>query len=293
MKFRKSHFVFTPKQQNGIFLLILLIIIAGGGMYYVHQLSSDKNISAAKQEELLQVEHFLDSIKAEKQKPKKDKDTIFPFNPNYINDFKGYRLGMSLAEIKRLKDFREQGKWINSVEDFQKVTKVSDSLLKKISPSFKFPDWVLKRNASAEKSAQTLSPSTKKKDLNTATQEELMEIYGVGETMSQRILNYKLKIGGFVDNIQLKDIYGLPYETEQNILKEFSVQDPKPIQKISINEASVIELSEIIYFDYELAREIVNYRKLHEGIKTFEELAKIESFPAYKIDRIKLYVEIN
>ena len=198
-----------------------------------------------------------------------------------------------IDKIKRLKDFREQGKWINSVEDFQKVTKVSDSLLKKISPSFKFPDWVLKRNASAEKSAQTLSPSTKKKDLNTATQEELMEIYGVGETMSQRILNYKLKIGGFVDNIQLKDIYGLPYETEQNILKEFSVQDPKPIQKISINKASVIELSEIIYFDYELAREIVNYRKLHEGIKTFEELAKIESFPAYKIDRIKLYVEIN
>ena len=260
-------------------------------MYYVHQLSSDKNISAAKQQELLQVEHFLDSIKTEKQKPKKD--TIFPFNPNYINDFKGYRLGMSLAEIKRLKDFREQGKWINSVDDFQKVTKVSDSLLKKISPSFKFPDWVLKRNASAEKSTQTQSSSTKKKDLNTATQEELMEIYGVGETMSQRILNYKLKIGGFVDNIQLKDIYGLPYETEQNILKEFSVQDPKPIQKISINEASVIELSEIIYFDYELAREIVNYRKLHEGIKTFEELAKIESFPAYKIDRIKLYVEIN
>ena len=291
MKFRKSHFVFTPKQQNGIFLLILLIIIAGGGMYYVHQLSSDKNISAAKQQELLQVEHFLDSIKTEKQKPKKD--TIFPFNPNYINDFKGYRLGMSLAEIKRLKDFREQGKWINSVDDFQKVTKVSDSLLKKISPSFKFPDWVLKRNASAEKSTQTQSTSTKKKDLNTATQEELMEVYGVGETMSQRILNYKLKIGGFVDNIQLKDIYGLPYETEQNILKEFSVLNPKPIEKISINEASVIELSEIIYFNYELAREIVNYRKLHEGIKTFEELAKIESFPAYKIDRIKLYVEIN
>ena len=65
------------------------------------------------------------------------------------------------------------------------------------------------------------------------------------------------------------------------------------MSEISINEASVIELSEIIYFDYELAREIVNYRKLHEGIKTFEELAKIESFPAYKIDRIKLYVEIN
>ena len=111
--------------------------------------------------------------------------------------------------------------------------------------------------------------------------------------MSQRIINYRLKIGGFVDNIQLKDIYGLPDETEQNILNEFSVINPKPVKKISINEASVIELSEMIYFDYELAREIVEYRKLHEKISSFEELAKIESFPAYKIDRIKLYLTLN
>ena len=291
MKFRKSHFVFTPKQQNGIFLLLLLIAIATVGMFYVHQLSSEDQLSAKKKNELLEVERFLDSIKAEKQKPKKD--TIFPFNPNYIDDFKGYRLGMNLKEIERLKDFRAKGKWVNSAEEFQTVTQVSDSLLQKISPSFKFPDWVEKRNASTVKKNITQKSSKKIKDLNSATQEELMSVYGVGEKLSQRILNYKMKIGGFVDNIQLKDIYGLSYETEQNILKEFSVLHPKSVQKISINEASVIELSEIIYFDYELAREIVNYRKLHEGIKTFEELAKIESFPTYKIDRIKLYLTLN
>jgi len=83
------------------------------------------------------------------------------------------------------------------------------------------------------------------------------------------------------------------YKTEQEILKEYSVINPKEVQKIAINTASLVQLSEIIYFNYELAREIVEYRELHEGIKTFEELAKIESFPAYKIDRIKLYLTIN
>ena len=294
MKLQKSHFVFTPKQQNGIFLLVILILLAMLGMYYVHHFPEEEEFSEAQKQELIRVEKFLDSVKLEKQKPKKD--TIYPFNPNYINDFKGYRLGMNLEEIKRLKDFRADGKWVNSIKEFQEVTKVSDSLLNKISPSFKFPEWVQKRNSVKKKkrtSIATYTSSTKKKDLNTATKEDLEEIYGIGDKLSQRIINYRLKIGGFVDNIQLKDIYGLPDETEQNILNEFSVINPKPVKKISINEASVIELSEMIYFDYELAREIVEYRKLHEKISSFEELVKIESFPAYKIDRIKLYLTLN
>ncbi|MBW2960841.1 ComEA family DNA-binding protein [Mesonia aestuariivivens] len=291
MKFKKSHFVFMPKQQSGVFLLIILILIAMGGMYYVHHLPIKDQLSASEQKQLKEVERFLDSIKKENQKPKKD--TIYPFNPNYINNSRGYRLGMSLVEIQRLKDFRAQGKWINSAREFQIITKISDSIFNKISPSFNFPEWVKKRNLTNKNYSKPSKYSAKRKDLNTVTREELIEVYGIGEKLSQRIINYRLKIGGFVNDIQLKDIYGLPYETEQNILKEYTVLQPVEIEKISINEASLIQLSEVIYFNYELAREIIEYRKLHEGIKSFEELAKIESFPAYKIDRIKLYVKIN
>ena len=49
---------------------------------------------------------------------------------------------MSSEEIDRLLDYRKQNKWINSKEEFKKVTKVSDSLLDQISSYFKFPDWV-------------------------------------------------------------------------------------------------------------------------------------------------------
>ena len=49
---------------------------------------------------------------------------------------------MSNEEIDRLLDYRKQNQWINSAKQFQEVTQVSDSLLNKISPYFKFPDWV-------------------------------------------------------------------------------------------------------------------------------------------------------
>jgi hypothetical protein len=38
---------------------------------------------------------------------------IFPFNPNYITDYKGAQLGMSLVEIDKLLAFRKTGKFIN------------------------------------------------------------------------------------------------------------------------------------------------------------------------------------
>ena len=36
------------------------------------------------------------------------------FNPNYISDYKGYELGMSLAELDRLHKFRASGNYIYS-----------------------------------------------------------------------------------------------------------------------------------------------------------------------------------
>ena len=64
----------------------------------------------------------------------KDSIKIYPFNPNFITDYKGYILGMSVPEIDRLHAFRGENKYVNSQEDFQKVTQISDSLLKVISP---------------------------------------------------------------------------------------------------------------------------------------------------------------
>mgnify|MGYP006196334273 CR=1 FL=1 len=83
------------------------------------------------------------------------------------------------------------------------------------------------------------------------------------------------------------------YEIRDKITADFTVKNSKEIQKISINKATLLQLSEIIYFDYEIAREIIDYRLLNEKILSFEELGKIKGFPTDKIDRIKLYLTIN
>ncbi|WP_075325992.1 helix-hairpin-helix domain-containing protein [Salegentibacter sp. T436] len=111
--------------------------------------------------------------------------------------------------------------------------------------------------------------------------------------LANRIINYRNKIGGFRSEIQLNDIYGLNYETREKLQQQFKVFKDEDFSLININKAKVLDLVDVPYIKYELAREIIDYRQLHEEISSFEELSKIESFPSDKIDRIQLYLSLN
>lgn len=293
MEFFKSHFVFSPGQRNGIFLLVLIVLVLLAVCWLFPFKDPEPLLSPEEKGKVDLFQQQIDSLKLAKQKENAPK--IYPFNPNFITDYKGYILGMSTEEIDRLHAFREKGEWVNSKEDFQRVTKVPDSLLAKISPYFKFPEWAIHPQPPYNnyKKEENELPFHLKKDLNLATAEELMEIRGIGQKLSQRIIRYRMQIGGFVNDIQLKDIYGLDYEVEERLMDKFTVKDTIKLEKLNINTASLAQLSEIPYFDYELARKIRDYRILNEGIESFEELAKIDGFPAYQTEQIKLYLTLE
>ena len=228
---------------------------------------------------------------------KNDTIKIYPFNPNFISDFKGYTLGMSTDEIDKLHNFRKTNKFVNSAEQFQKVTSISDSLLQVISPYFKFPEWTTKLkykqvNLSSVKNVDATSGIVAWEDLNTATAEELRVINGVGEKLSARIIKFRNRLGGFLVDDQLFEVYYLDEEVARRILKKFKVISKPNIVKININTATAYELSKLIYIQKELAERIVNYRNLNGSIKSLNELLKIEEFPEERIDRFDLYLSL-
>ena len=284
----KSHFVFNRSQRNGIFLLLLLIIVLQVGYFFV-DFSSEATVSPEQKERIAAFQKQIDSLK--KQNSLKDSIKVFPFNPNYITDYKGYTLGMSVEQIDRLHAYRATDQWVNTAEEFQRVTGVSDSMLKKMAPLFTFPEWA---KSSQERTATTRKNSlpSEKLDINHATPEELQEINGVGVVLSQRIVNYRESIGGFNHEIQLNDVYGLSPEVVERISSRFTVVEPV-VKKQDVNSISVISLSELPYFNYELARKVVSYRDSNGKIRSFEDLADIKGFPRDKIARIKLYLSID
>jgi competence ComEA-like helix-hairpin-helix protein len=294
MKIFKSHFWYNKSQRNGIFLLVLLILLLQ--IFIYTDVFSSGKINDVNQPELLAFQSQIDSLKAieiENRKPK-----IYPFNPNYITDYKGEQLGMSLMEIDRLLAFRKTNKFVNSKNEFQKVTKVSDSLLDKISTYFKFPDWVVKRSEQNSKSSITstkvknsyLKKTISTTDINKATAEDLRTISGIGPAFSERIIKYRSKLQGFSFESQINEVWGLDKEVVEKVVLIFKIIEKPTIKKVNVNTVTFKELLIIPYIDYELCKKIFNYRDEVAELQDISELKNIDDFPLKLYDRIVLYL---
>ena len=302
MKLLKSHFWYNKSQRNGIFLLVIIILIFQAIILFSD--SSSKKIIDINTSEVVAFQNQIDSLKRielEHRKPKR-----YPFNPNYITDYKGEQLGMSLKEIDRLLTFRKTNKFVNSKEEFQKVTKVSDSLLNKIALYFKFPDWVVERNKNLQSGINTITSKTKKyrgnsyyntpkhiitsTDINKASQEDFKTIYGVGEKLSERIIKYRSKLQGFSLNSQLFEVWGLKKEVAEKVLKTFKIVEKPIIKKENVNTVTFRQLLKNPYIDYVLCKKIFDYRDQVAELQDIKELINIEGFPVDKYDRIVLYL---
>lgn len=292
MKIFKSHFWYTKNQRNGILLLLIIIIFLQLILHFKNfdsqqmvDLSLPKITSYNKQ---------LDSLKKKSSKKKKFK--IYPFNPNYISDYKGYQLGMNVDEIDRLLAHRKQRLYVNSAKEFQTITKISDSLLQKISPFFKFPEWVQKKNNN-KNNQQRYIPNSRINvseittvDINKATLKDFTAIEGVDEYMSERIIKYRSKLQGFSFKEQLFEVWGLDELMANKILSTFSIKNKPIIKKVNINTASFKEVLSNPYIDYKLCIQIFDYKDEVAELQSISEIKNIEGFPIKKYNRIVLYL---
>ncbi len=280
---------FSLGQKRGLIVLFFIILVLQISYYFFDFRKED---DSNQKQKWLSLQYEIDSLKSEKPSMTYQ---MYPFNPNFITDFKGYKLGMKSHEIEKLLAYRKTGKYVNSAKDFQSVTGVSDSLLAVIEPYFKFPDWVTnpKQNSYNENKNWKEYPKKqplKVKDLNDATKEDLMAIYGVGDAISDRILAQKALFGGFVSMDQMEDIWGLSPEVIKNLNTYFKINSTSSIKKININTASIKELGAFPYFKYPISKNIVIYRSMN-GTLNVEDLSKIKNFPVDKLQIIVLYLE--
>ena len=288
MKRYTTGFSYWTKQQKrgvlGLLCCCILLQIA----YFMIDIPSPP--AAFSQENLIAFQQRIDSLKAQE---KANQYTISPFNPNFISDYKAYILGISAEQLSRLQSFKETGKYVNSAKEFQEVTGVSDSLLATIEPLFKFPDWVTQKKKGYPSSYDN-KPTAKiiKKDLNTATVEDLLPIRGIGEKLSERILKYRERLGGFSSKKQLGEIYGLSEEVISEIWRYFDLLSPAHVTKIELNQASKKELSKIPYLSYKEVEALLIFRSERGNLSSLNDLQAI-NFSAEKIEQLSWYLKVE
>lgn len=290
IKFSKGHYF-------GIAIMLALIGLLQMCFYWYNNQSSSDEISVSVDDKnwLLQ-QNGIDSLKEVNQE---NAAKIYPFNPNFISDYKGYKLGMAVAQIDRLHNFRKQNKYVNSKAEFQKLTGVSNEWMNKYAPYFKFPDWVTNKKenkfqSNFENKYQKFEKKETKiviQDINTANQEELEKVYMIGEKLALKIIAEREKFGGFSDMEQLSFIWGISPEAIADLNNRFQIKSIENLKKIKINELSIKELQQFPYFNYTIAKNIVTYRSMNGEIKNTEDLTNVKQFPVEKLKIIAVYLD--
>ena len=272
---KKRSFAFRSFRTQRVAFFLFLVLI--GFQIYLENTAPEEAIDILVFDAALQEQ--IDSAKLQKQQPR-----IFPFNPNYISLSKGYQLGLSLEEIKRLHRYRDTGKFINSVTAFEQITQVTPSWLKQYSPYFKFPDWV---TAKVEKRKKP--KAVKVKDLNTSTAADLTQVRGIGAVLSERIIKYRTRLQGFDELNQLFEVYGLDSLVVENVKRQFKIKTKPKRTKIPLAVVSLEALLRIPYLSKSEAKKIIGLRTRNQNL-TLKNLRSEPGFDSLKIERLALYL---
>lgn len=273
MSYKAARRFSIMRKTRAVFFMLLFL---GGIQLYFYLGKSPEMADFVHYDQTFQTQ--LDSLRTQQKE-----QTIFPFNPNFISDHRGYFLHMSVDEIDRLHYYRDQNKWIRSVQEFQQVTKVSDVWLNKYAPYFTFPKRKKEKLKLNEKSVKPIY------DLNTVTAKELASIRGIGKVLSERIILYRKRIQGFSSLDQLDEVYGLVPETLDPMKQQLAIISPPKIKKIAIDKASLDELTKLPYLNRSEAKKIIALRTSQGNISLLD-LERIKGFDAVKIKRLTLYL---
>ncbi|MHA7112099.1 helix-hairpin-helix domain-containing protein [Sunxiuqinia elliptica] len=273
MRFRnviREYFTFTRNERLGIIVLLVLIGLGIAANQLVFYFEKPAQIDSDELDELMLV---LDKQRKDAQRTK---GVLFPFDPNTIDSLALDSLKLPLRIKRNLLKYRDKGGRFYEAADFGKLYGVTDSIYAQFEPYIvvekTFSHKKVPKEIAREK--DVLSDKSKKRyqapvhhekempdliELNLATPEELVMLYGIGEVLSKRIVKYRNLLGGFASLDQLNEVYGLKPETIKKILPYLEL-DTSLVAQININFAETKELARHPYITWDMARALVDFR---------------------------------
>jgi len=130
--------------------------------------------------------------------------------------------------------------------------------------------------------------------INLANETELSEIPGVSKGLAKRILQYRNKLGFYLNQEQLYEIFKSPDpDTWADIIPFllFDVHDTLPF--LFVNEMDIPTLSRHPYVGFSLGRRIVHYREQHGRFASMESLNKIYGVKPETWEKIIPYIRLD
>lgn len=127
--------------------------------------------------------------------------------------------------------------------------------------------------------------------LNASSRTELQEVKGIGPVISDRIVKYKLRLGGYYSIEQIKEVYGI--DTSNFDLLSSQLEIDSIWHQFDINEVEFKVLLAHPYFDYPLVKSIFRYKDRKKEVKSLQELKDLDLVNDELYGKIAPYLKIN
>ena len=212
----------------------------------------------------------------------------FPFNPNTITEDEWRQIGLTDRQVRNIMNYKAKGGKFYSKKDLGKLYTISEEEFAQLEPFIVLPEVSRTKNtksstqsdvSTSSKNSATASTNAKPVekmavpivDLNTVDSITLVELPQIGGYMASRIIEFREKLGGFVEIEQLRDVKGMDearFATIQPYINLGAVE----IRKVDINRADFKTLVHHPYLSYEQVKRIFNQREKRGMIKNWEQL---------------------
>ena len=133
-----------------------------------------------------------------------------PFDPNHVSFDQLMKYDIPDFAIKNLIKYREAGGSFYKDSDMMKIYGIDSVTFKKVQPFIRIDNIANNQNKNEKRMI----------NINIATVDQLISLRGIGPVLSERIVKYRNRLGGFYHVDQLKEVYGISEETFLSILPE-------------------------------------------------------------------------
>lgn len=292
----RNFFGTTRAQTNGFVGLLFVITIAIFSQpltrWWVSSQPQDFSKDAAVLDSLTRNWKIPEEI--QKEETQEEVISYFDFDPNSATSDELKSLGFSEKLATRIINYRTKGGKFRIKTDLMKLYGMDSLLYEKLAPYIQLPDQFEKPKFEKKEFADRKPKEKPQKfNLNEADTIQLEKIYGIGPALAKRIVKYRDKLGGFVSQDQLKEVYGLDTAVVKKITEASYLSDPPGVKKINLNTADEKILTTHPYFGRKIASAIVAYRFQHGNFKSVDDLSKIPLIDKNNLGRVLPYVTVD
>lgn len=286
----KDEFYLSKRTRRAMFIFVALLCMISFTPRLLIYLFPDKPIKISIKEDKIFRELKVTPYQKKWKNKRIYKCPPTKFDPNTYTVKDWMYLGLSQKQALSVLKFGKYGFYSN--QQLSKVFVIPEEVFQLIKDSTFYPNK--KQDYKQERyfeQKEFEKPKIELVELNSASEDELLNVKGIGPFFAKNIIIQREKLGGFYFKEQLLDVW--KFTPEKLVEIESLIQiNPALVKKININLATVEELKNHPYFRWNIANSIVKMRLQKGRFSSVNELLESKLITNEIFDKIKPYLTL-